>query len=204
MYSLKPLDYSYDALEPYIGTKTVALHHEKHHQGYLDKLNKALSKVDFDFSYSILEVIQNISRFPLLLRGEILYNAGGVLNHDLYFENIGPNKKNQPTGNLKKAIVKEFGSYEQFKEEFTKNALTVVGSGWTFLVLTNEKKLQIVNMSNQETPYLYGFIPILALDLWEHAYYLDLQNNKQQYIDNFFLILDFDKIGKIYEENYQK
>ena len=204
MYKLKPLLYSYNELEPYIGTKTITIHHEKHHRGYLDKLNSALVKANFDFSKPILWVIQNIKEFPLSLRGDILYNAGGVLNHDLYFDILHSNNVHEPSGNLLNAIIKDFGSFEKFKEAFIQNALKVIGSGWTFLVLTHDKKLQIINTSNQETPYLYGFIPIMALDLWEHAYYLDYQNNKQQYIDNFFLILDFDKIGKIYEENYQK
>lgn len=204
MYVLKSLPYSYNALEPYISTRTVTIHHEKHHKGYLDKLNIALNKANFDFSHSILWVIQNIDNFPLSLRGDILYNAGGVLNHDLYFEILSSNKNNEPKGILKDEINKEFGSFEKFREEFIKNALSVVGSGWTFLVLNKDKKLQIINTSNQETPYLYGFTPIIGLDLWEHSYYLDYQNNKNQYIDNFFLLLDFDRIENLYEETYQK
>lgn len=204
MYVLKSLPYSYNALEPYISTRTVTIHHEKHHKGYLDKLNIALNKANFDFSHSILWVIQNIDNFPLSLRGDILYNAGGVLNHDLYFEILSSNKNNEPKGILKDEINKEFGSFEKFREEFIKSALSVVGSGWTFLVLNKDKKLQIINTSNQETPYLYGFTPIIGLDLWEHSYYLDYQNNKNQYIDNFFLLLDFDRIENLYEETYQK
>ena len=204
MYVLKSLPYSYNALEPYISTRTVTIHHEKHHKGYLDKLNIALNKVNFDFSHSILWVIQNIDNFPLSLRGDILYNAGGVLNHDLYFEILSSNKNNEPKGILKDEINKEFGSFENFREEFIKSALSVVGSGWTFLVLNKDKKLQIINTSNQETPYLYGFTPIIGLDLWEHSYYLDYQNNKNQYIDNFFLLLDFDRIENLYEETYKK
>jgi len=204
MYVLKSLPYSYNALEPYISTRTVTIHHEKHHKGYLDKLNIALNKANFDFSHSILWVIQNIDNFPLSLRGDILYNAGGVLNHDLYFEILSSNKNNEPKGILKNEINKEFGSFENFREEFIKSALSVVGSGWTFLVLNKDKKLQIINTSNQETPYLYGFTPIIGLDLWEHSYYLDYQNNKNQYIDNFFLLLDFDRIENLYEETYQK
>lgn len=204
MYVLKSLPYSYNALEPYISTRTVTIHHEKHHKGYLDKLNIALNKANFDFSHSILWVIQNIDNFLLSLRGDILYNAGGVLNHDLYFEILSSNKNNEPKGILKDEINKEFGSFEKFREEFIKNALSVVGSGWTFLVLNKDKKLQIINTSNQETPYLYGFTPIIGLDLWEHSYYLDYQNNKNQYIDNFFLLLDFDRIENLYEETYQK
>ena len=200
MYVLKSLPYSYNALEPYISTRTVTIHHEKHHKGYLDKLNIALNKVNFDFSHSI----QNIDNFPLSLRGDILYNAGGVLNHDLYFEILSSNKNNEPKGILKDEINKEFGSFEKFREEFIKSALSVVGSGWTFLVLNKDKKLQIINTSNQETPYLYGFTPIIGLDLWEHSYYLDYQNNKNQYIDNFFLLLDFDRIENLYEETYKK
>lgn len=201
MYTLEPLSYSYDALEPLIGTRTVTIHYTKHEQGYLDRLNRLLEKLHFDFSYPLVDIIHHIEDFPLENRADILYNAGGVLNHELYWNSISPNKQNKPVGKIKKAIEDTFGSYEKFVDEFKNNAKKVVGSGWTFLVLTPDNRIQIINTSNQETPYLYGFIPVLALDMWEHAYYLDYQNNKDQYIDSFFSMIDFEKINQIYEQN---
>ena len=203
MYVLKSLPYSYNALEPYISTRTVTIHHEKHHKGYLDKLNIALNKANFDFSHSILWVIQNIDNFPLSLRGDILYNAGGVLNHDLYFDIIGPNN-HEVMGKFKEKVINQYGSFDNFKNEFIRLAKVLVGSGYTFLVLNKNNRLEIINTSNQDTPYSYGLIPIMNMDLWEHAYYLDYQNNKDEYINNFFSIIDFTKVNKRYEEALQK
>ncbi|NLL44595.1 MAG: superoxide dismutase [Mollicutes bacterium] len=200
MYELPPLRYALNALEPYISERTVDIHYHRHHQGYLDKLNNFLNSVNYDYRYSLEELINHIDEFPINIRGQILYNAGGVLNHNLYWNSIGPGNKNIPVGTIKEAIDKEFGSFENFKEEFMKQAGLVVGSGWTFLVINGEGKLEIINTSNQETPYLYGLKPIMALDLWEHAYYLDYQNRRDQYISNFFQIVDFDMINKLYEK----
>lgn len=194
------LPYSYSALEPVLSENTVKTHYEKHHLSYLDKLNKELEKVNFDFSMSIKDVIKNIDQFPLDERDQILYNAGGVVNHNLYWKSM--NKRNTtPSGRLLEKINEKYGSYEAFKQEFVRNANVLVGSGYTFLAMTPNLDLEIINVSNQETPYLYGLEPLLALDLWEHAYYLDYQNRRSEYIDQFVSIMDFAYANKTYEEN---
>ena len=139
--------------------------------------------------------------FPIEDRGDILYNLGGVLNHELYFNNISNNKKNIPTGKIKDAINKKYGSYNNFKKTFIDTALKLVGSGYTYLVLDRNNDLNIISLSNEDTPYSYGFKPIIALDMWEHSYYLKYNVNKNVYVNNFFEILDFDKVSNIYEES---
>ena len=199
MYKIKPLNYEYSSLEPYIDTRTVAIHYNNHYKNYLNKLNSLLEANNYDYRYPIEELPKHIEEFPIEVRGDILFNAGGVLNHELYFENISPNKNIIPKGTLKEAIDKEYGSFEKFKKEFIDKAKKIVGSGYTFLVV-KDGKLQIINLSNQETPYTYDMIPIMTIDLWEHAYYLRYQNNKSNYIDNFFKIIDFDVVEKMYEK----
>lgn len=204
MYKLPLLNYSDDALEPYIDARTVDIHYNKHHMGYLNRLNNALNSVGYDYKYSLEELVNHIDEFPIKARGNILYNAGGVLNHNLYWYSISPNRNNKPVGLLKQAIDAKYGNYDKFKEQFIKEASFVVGSGWTFLVINHKGELEIINTSNQETPYLYGLIPIMALDLWEHAYYLKYQNKRDEYISNFFEIVDFDNMNKLYEQEIKK
>lgn len=198
MYTRINLDYK--TLEPYISDKTLTLHYNNHYLKYLNNLNEILKENNYDFKDSKEELFKNIDQFPIGIRDKILFNLGGVVNHELYFNNISMNKKNEPIASIKEAIDEEYGNYEIFKEKFKKSAKNLVGSGYTFLVL-NKSKLQIINMSNQESPYMYNMIPIIALDLWEHAYYLDYQNNKDKYIDTFFEIIDFNKVNSIYEKN---
>lgn len=199
MYKPLPLKYSDNALEPFISAYTINTHYNKHYQNYLNKLNETLTKLNYDYKEDLVTLVKNIEQFPLTERDTILYNAGGVLNHELYFSNMSPNKNNKPKGKLNDAINKQYGSFENFKNEFIKTSKLLVGSGYTMLVLNNDT-LDIINVSNQETPYIYGLTPIMALDLWEHAYYLDYQNEKNNYILNFFEIVDFDVV----EQNYEK
>lgn len=200
MYPLFSLPYAYDAFVPYIDTETMGLHYKMHYKGYLDRLNQTLSLLNYQTQESLSSLVQHIDTFPLKDRGDILYNAGGVLNHELYFSNISPHNQNQPVGKLKEAIEKKYGSFARFREAFTDSANTLVGSGYTFLVVTPSKDLEIVNMVNQETPYIYNMIPIMTIDLWEHAYYLNYQNRKKDYIKNFFEIVDFDVVNQNYEK----
>lgn len=201
MYDIPSLPYSYDALEPYIDEETVRIHYELHHRGYLNKLNNLLNKINFQKNDTLPELIQHIDELPIEERGEILFNAGGVLNHNLYWQSMSPLKNNHPVGNLSRAINEQFGSFENFKNEFIRQASLMQGSGYTFLVINTGGELEIINTSNQETPYLYGLIPIMALDLWEHAYYLLYKNRRNEYINNFFNVVDFVEINKLYEEN---
>lgn len=203
MYKLNSIDYPYNALEPIISENTIFIHHTKHHQKYLDNLNKLLNDNNYDYRYTKEELVSRIDIFPLKERGSILFNLGGVLNHDLYFDIIGPNN-HEIKGSFKDKVIKQYGSFENFKNEFIRQAKILVGSGYTFLVLNKENDLEIINTSNQDTPYSYNLIPIMNIDLWEHAYYLDYQNKKDEYINNFFSIIDYDKVNKHYEEALQK
>lgn len=196
MYKPLKLNYSDNALEPFLSAYTVNTHYHEHYLKYLNNLNILLDKYDLNLK----DIAKNIDMFPITDRDDILYNVGGVLNHELYFNNMSPLKNTEPKGKLKKAIDDNFGDFENFKQEFIKTANYLVGSGYTFLIL-NDNKLEIINLSNQETPYSYNLIPLIALDLWEHAYYLDYQNDRKNYILNFFEIIDFDRVLELYEKN---
>ncbi len=195
------INLDYNSLEPYIDNKTLMLHYNVIYSGYIDKLNKLLKKNNYKDNYSLNELVDKIDMFPLEDRGEILYNLGGVLNHKLYFYEISDKGNNIPYGEILKDINKYFGSYDNFKKEFIKKSLNLVGSGYTFLVMDKTGKLQIINTSNEDTPYSYGFIPIIVLDLWEHSYYLKYTTNKEAYINNWFNLIDFKKINDLYIEN---
>lgn len=197
MYRAKPLKFNYNELEPFISSKTIDTHYNKHYLRYLNSLNMILTSINYDYRYSIEELVIHIDEFPIDIRDDILFNVGGVLNHELYFENL---KYSEINGSLKDAIVKQFESVVDFENEFIDASKNLVGSGYTFLVVNDKNELGIINTSNQETPYSYGMIPIMALDLWEHAYYLDYLNNREQYILNFFKIINYKKVN----ENYEK
>ena len=173
--------------EPFITDFTMNIHNKI--------LNDYISKLGDLKDYKNL--VKKIDTFPINERAYILFNLGGALNHQLFFSILG---KGEMSEQLKNKLIEEFNSIDNFKNEFIKNANYVVGSGYTFLVLNKENKLEIINTSNEDTPYSYGLIPIMNLDLWEHAYFLDYQNNKDDYINNFFSIVDFSKVSKIYEE----
>lgn len=192
----KKIDLAYDSLEPVIDSKTLYLHYNKYYLDYLNKLNSLV-----DGSISVIDILKNVEKFDIGKRADILYNAGGTYNHELYFNSMSdkPYKENK----LVLDIIKQYNSYDNFKEEFINTANKLVGSGYTFLVL-NDDKFDIVNMPNEENPYIYGMVPLIALDLFEHAYYIKYNNNRNLYIKNFFSIINFDKAEKIYEENKKK
>lgn len=200
MYELRDLPYGVYALEPFIDTHTMGLHYHKHLQGYLDRLNDLLIKSNYDFRYPIYELPLHINEFDERVRGDILYNLGGVLNHYVYFDSMS-SPKEMPRGNFQSSLLKRFGNYERFVNEFKEKAMSLKGSGYTFLVVDQEGQLEIVNMFNQDTPYNYGLVPLIALDMWEHAYYLNYQNNKELYIDNYFDIINFKMANDFYDAN---
>lgn len=199
MYKINDLPYDYDALEPFIDTHTLGLHYNKHQKNYLKKLNELLIKNDYNFNYSIEELPKYVSMFNDDDIENILFNLGGIINHNLYFDSISP-KKEEPNILLKNKINNNFGSYDNFKKLFKESALSLKGSGYTFLVLNNGN-LKIVNLPNQENPYSYNLIPLITLDLWEHAYYINYENKKDLYIDNFFEIINFHSANEIIEKN---
>lgn len=203
MYEIEPLNYAYDALEPFISARTVGIHYNNHYKGYVTKLNTLLAKEKYDNRYQKEALVEHIDMFPLSVRGDILYNLGGTLNHELYFRTMSEKRNTKPSIPLLEAINKRFGSFDNFKNEWNRMAKLVIGSGYTFLVVKNGV-LDIINTPNQETPYVYGLTPIMAIDLWEHAYYLDYQSNRSLYIDNFFNLIDFENVSKEYEKAISK
>ncbi len=202
MYQKKELDYS--TLEPYISDRTLYIHYNNYYLKYLKNLNDILNKENYNYKYDKEDLFKHIDLFNIANRDDIIYNLGGVVNHELYFNSVSNLGNNKPILEIKKEIEKKYGTYENFAQEFKKMALNLKGSGYTYLVINKNKELQIINMSNEESPYLYGMIPIIALDMYEHAYYLDYQNNKEKYIDSFFHIIDFKKINKLYEKEKNK
>ena len=194
-YERIKLDYT--SLEPVIDDRTLNIHYNIHYKNYTDKLNKLLKEKNYNYEYSPEYLAQNIDIIELEGRDEILYNLGGYLNHSLYFYNLTDKKKKIPDGMLD-LINKYFGSFSLFKEEFINIAKEVKGSGYTFLVKDKNNKLRIINTSNQDTPYYYGLIPIMTIDVWEHAYYLKYTFDREKYLNNIFDIIDFTKVYNLY------
>lgn len=190
----KPINLEYKDLNPYIDEEVINIQYNI----YLDNLKKLNNLVKNEENKE--NIIKNIDKYPLLIRDDILYYVGSVLNHELYFNSISNKKNNELKGKLKDEIIKEYGSFNNFKEKFIEAASYVVGSGYTFLVSDYNGKLNIINTSNEENPYYYDLIPIMTIDLWEHAYFLKYRLNKKQYIKDFFEIVDFDKINETYEK----
>lgn len=194
MYKQVPINY--ETLHPYIDRQTIKIHYNKHYLNYLNKLNELLNSQNYDYRYSKEELVKHIDIFDLNKRADILYNLGAVLNHELYFTNMSNNKNTYPTGSLLTKIEKEYGTYDNFKNEFIQTANNLKGSGYTFLCIDRNNHLLIISTSNQDTPYSYNLIPIMALDLWEHAYYLQYKNDRASYINNFFNIIDYKKVSE--------
>ena len=196
----KRITLDYKSLEPYIDDRTLDLHYNAHYRNYTDKLNKYLNDINYDYKDSPEYLAKHIDILPMENRDEILFNLGGYLNHSLYFYNLTNKKKNIPI-ELLNLINKYFGSFSLFKEEFIDMAMEVKGSGYTFLVMDKNNKLRIINTSNQDTPYYYGFTPIMTIDVWENAYYLKYTYLRKKYLENIFDIIDFDKVYKLYLDN---
>jgi superoxide dismutase, Fe-Mn family len=193
-----PLAYAYDALEPYIDARTMELHYSKHHAGYTSKFNAALKENNLE-GKTIKEIFSNISKYPSSVRN----NGGGFYNHNMYWSVMSPNGGGEPTGKLKAAIEKDFGSFENFKKEFSTAAATVFGSGWAWLIL-KDGKLKITKTSNQDNPLMDVVEekgkPIMCIDVWEHAYYLNYQNMRTDYIEAFWNVVNWKYVeGRIGE-----
>ncbi|MFO7829504.1 MAG: superoxide dismutase [Bacteroidales bacterium] len=189
-FELPKLPYDYTALEPVISKKTLEFHHDKHHAAYVNKLNNLIQGTEFE-NADIVDIIMKSE-------GGIFNNAAQVWNHTFYFEQFGVDENSKPKGQLKDAIEATFGSLDKFKEQFSTAAATLFGSGWAWLVKKPNGSLDIVQTSNAANPLTEGFVPILTCDVWEHAYYLDYQNKRPDYIENFWKILDWEKISGRY------
>jgi len=191
-YQLKDLPYSYDALEPYIDSKTMEIHHDKHHNGYVTKLNAALEQASSIKEKPLESLLADPSSIPSEVRTAVINNGGGHYNHDLFWQTITPGGPKTPQGALKGAIDDVFGGYDAFKEQFSAAAATRFGSGWAWLSKNAQGKLIVHSTANQDTPLAEGFTPIIGLDVWEHAYYLKYQNLRPKYIEAFWNVLNWE------------
>ena len=198
MYQLAMLPYAFQDLEPFIDTHTMGLHYHKHGMAYLNNLNNLLRKYNYNYRYNLSDLVYHINEFNNEDKANILFNLGGVLNHELYWKSMN-NNSNLPKGKLKNNIDSQYGDFNNFWNEFKRMALSLKGSGYTFLVLRKDGNLEILNFHNQDIPLLYGYVPLFNIDLWEHAYYLNYENDRSKYIDNFREIGDFTNASFLYD-----
>lgn len=194
-FELPQLPYAYDALEPHIDKETMNIHHTKHHNTYVTNLNNALAGNEELLSKTVEEVIANLDSVPEAIRTAVRNNGGGHANHSLFWQLLSPNGGGAPAGELADAINAKFGSFEAFKDEFTKAATTRFGSGWAWLSVSNGE-LEVSSTANQDSPVMEGKTPILGLDVWEHAYYLHYQNRRPDYIGAFWNVVNWDEVAK--------
>lgn len=206
MFTLPPLPYPYDALEPYIDTETMKIHHDKHHQAYVDNLNKALEAHEDLLKMHGAELLGSLDKVPEAIRMKVRNNLGGVMNHNLFWQVMEPNPSKalrQAQGEVAKAIDKNFGSFNEFKEKFNTTALSHFGSGWVWLIKSGDK-LQIIDTPNQDNPLMNlaasssPLAPVLCLDVWEHAYYLKYQNRRKDYIEAFWNVINWAKVSELH------
>jgi len=196
-FELPKLKYSYDSLEPHIDSKTMEIHHGKHHAGYTNNLNNAISGSELE-NHSIEEILKNLNMENSALRN----NAGGYYNHNLFWDILSPSGGGKPNGKLLESINNGFESFENFKEEFSKAAATRFGSGWAWLCVHENGTLKVCSTANQDNPLMPGIgcdgFPILGIDVWEHAYYLNYQNRRPDYINAFFNLINWEKVNEKY------
>jgi superoxide dismutase, Fe-Mn family len=194
-YQLPDLPYAFDALEPHIDARTMEIHHDKHHGTYVNNLNNALQGHDDLASKSIEDLMSHLDAVPENIRTAVRNNGGGHVNHSLFWKLLSPNGGGTPTGPIAEAIDAKFGSFDAFKEQFAAAGTGRFGSGWAWLVVNNGE-LEITSTPNQDTPLSEGKTPVLGLDVWEHAYYLNYQNRRPDYIKAFFNVVNWDEVNK--------
>ena len=201
-YELPKMPYAYDALEPHIDARTMEIHHTKHHQTYTTKLNDALGKCSSDIqNKDIVDILSDLNKVPQELRGAININGGGYDNHKLFWNNMKPNGGGEPGGAVADAINASFGSFADFKEKFSSTTAVIQGSGWGWLVYNpSSSKVEYVAMSNQDSPRTKGLVPLLGLDVWEHAYYLNYQNKRPDYVAAWWNVVNWDYVANRYSE----
>ena len=196
---LPELPYAFNALEPHIDAKTMEIHYGKHHQGYVDKLNAALEGHADLQELSVETLLTDLDRIPENIRTAVRNNGGGHANHSLFWKMMKPDGGGEPQGEIKEAIERQFGGFVKFQETFANAAATLFGSGWTWLVVNNEKELEIIQTTNQDSPLSRGSKPVLGLDIWEHAYYLRYQNRRPEYIAAWWNVVNWEDV----EDNYR-
>lgn len=203
IFKQNKLPYRYDSLEPYIDMQTMETHYSKHHAAYVKKLNAAVSDYEILHNKTIEEILSNISIVPDEIEQAVINNGGGHANHTLFWNIMNSQGGGEPTGALANEIHETFGNLDGFKKEFKKAALSRFGSGWAWLVVDENGKLQITSTANQDSPLMNSLTPILGLDVWEHAYYLKYKNKRGEYIDNWWNVVYWDKVAELYEQVLQ-
>ena len=198
-YTLPPLPYDFGALEPHIDARTMEIHHGKHHQAYINNLNAALKDHPDHQGKPIEQLIAKLDALPEGIRTAVRNNGGGHANHSLFWQIMKPQGGGEPTGTLAQAITSELGGFAAFKEAFTKAATTRFGSGWAWLVAGKDGKLAVTSTPNQDSPIMEGQTPLLGLDVWEHAYYLNYQNRRPDYITAWWNTVNWEEVGRRYD-----
>jgi Fe-Mn family superoxide dismutase len=201
LFELPKLKFAFDALEPAIDARTMEIHHDKHHGAYVNNLNKALESAPEFYGQPIEQVLRDINKVPESIRTAVRNNGGGHANHSLFWDLLVPGGAKTPASALLTDIEKTFGSYDVFTEKFSAAAASRFGSGWAWLVLDGNKKLQVYSTANQDSPYMDGHTPLLGLDVWEHAYYLTYQNRRPDYIKAFWSLVNWDVVSDLYKSN---
>ncbi|WP_421159760.1 superoxide dismutase [Aeromonas dhakensis] len=197
-HTLPALAYAYDALEPHIDALTMEIHHSRHHQTYINNLNAALDDHPELAALPVEALLARFDSLPVQLQGAVRNHGGGHANHSLFWRVMSPQGGGEPAGELAAAIQRDLGGFEAFKQAFTQAALSRFGSGWAWLVVDGRSKLQVVSSANQDSPLQDGLVPILGLDVWEHAYYLKYQNKRPDYIAAFYKVIDWNEVARRY------
>jgi len=195
VFQLPDLKFDYNALEPYMDAKTVEIHHDKHHAGYTKKLNAALEKYPDFYKMSIEEILSDLGKIPEDARTGVIKNGGGYYHHNLWWDQFKSGPVNEPKGVLADAIIKKFGSFSDFQEKLNAASTGVFGSGWGWLVKDSGGNLAVISTPNQDSPISDGLVPLLAVDVWEHAYYLKYQNRRADFVEQVWNIIDWDVVG---------
>jgi Fe-Mn family superoxide dismutase len=199
-YEVPPLPYDYNALEPYIDTQTMQLHHDKHHAAYVTNLNAAVQSHAQFASLPVEQLIQRLNELPENIRTAVRNNGGGHANHSMFWRIMTPNGGGQPGGDLANAINSTFGSFDQFKAAFNDAGVKRFGSGWAWLILNQNGNLQVISTANQDSPLMEGNFPIMGNDVWEHAYYLKYQNRRPEYLNAWWNVVNWNEIEKRYQQ----
>lgn len=203
-YTLPKLPYAYNALEPHIDAKTMEIHHTKHHQTYVDKLNEALAKHP-EITQPVEQLLADLNKVPEDIRTAVRNHGGGHLNHSLFWEILtNDTLSKEAKGKVVDEIIKVFSSLDKFKEQFNATALARFGSGWAWLVLSKDKKLEIISTANQDSPLIEGKTPLLGIDVWEHAYYLKWMSNRKGYVEGFWNVVNWKKVDELYQARIKK
>ena len=199
-FKLPALPYNYDALEPHVDAMTMEIHHQRHHQTYVNGLNQALAETRYE-KWDLSELLRQIESIPSNMQSAVRNHGGGHANHSLFWQVMSPQGGGEPTGNLAKAIETDIGGFKAFQEQFTQAAVSRFGSGWAWLVNNANGQLEITSTANQDSPLMDGLTPILELDVWEHAYYLKYQNKRADYIAAFYEVVHWPEVARRFEEH---